>query len=147
MSIFHPNWHLHHRPTVGSSHKGIIKIYRPSGEQPTWTPEEGLVGGEDIVVYEGKARWQKRGQTTSQDFGADTARFQRVQIQISLKRFMEFADPGMKIQTNDRVVLVENESNPLSENSLVYVWGMPTSSNAWLITLICQDNYKQVANE
>lgn len=145
--FFHPNWHLHHRPVVDSSHKAVVRITRPTGDKPTWNPEEGLVGGEDEVIYEGPARWQKRGQPTSQDVAADIARFQRVQIQISMKRFHEFAGDDAHIQVNDKIVLVENKSNPSSEKSLVYVWATPTSSNAWLLTLICQENYKQVSNE
>lgn len=147
MSFFHPMWHIHNRFTTDSSHKATIRIYRtPTDKETSWTPEEGIISSPDNIVYEGPARWQKRGQVTSQDFASDVAKFQRVQIQISMKRFQEFAGMEERIHVNDRIELIENESNPFSEQSLVYVWGFPTSSNAWNITLICQENYKQDAH-
>lgn len=145
--IFHPNWHTHHRPTVSSAHKATIQVWRGATGEATWTPEEGLVTPEDDLIYEGLARWQKRGQVTTQDYAADVAKFQRIQISISLERFQDFAGLDERIRVNDRVVLTHNPSNPYSEGSVVYVWGLPTSSNAWELQLICQDNYKQVAGE
>lgn len=144
--IFNPSWHLHHRNAVDSAHKATIQIWRASTGEASWSPEEGLSTEDDELIYEGLARWQKRGQVTTQDIADDTAKFQRVQIQISLDRFHEFAGDDTRIQVNDRIELTHNLSNPYSEGSVVYVWGTPTSSNAWLLTLICQDNYKQVTD-
>lgn len=146
--FFHPNWHTHNRKDLAGSHKAIIKVLRRDAEsEPTWSEEGGLVSGEDLLIYEGFARWQKVGYTTQRDFASDSAMFNRVRIQIDLKRFKDFSEESRKIHVNDRIVLVENDSNPSSEGSLVYVWGIPTSSNAWNITLNCQENFKQVAGD
>lgn len=145
--FFHPNWHLHNRPTTDSSHKAEIEIWRrdPNSE-PVWSEEHGLVPGEDKLIYKGKARWQKVGYTTQRDFAADTAMFQRVRVQISFDRFEDYTQGQEKLQVNDKIVLIENNSNPMSEGSFVYIWGIPTSSNAWNITINAQENFKQVSD-
>lgn len=144
--FFHPNWHTHHRPSVDSSHKATIQIWRGTTDEASWTPEDGLVTPEDHLVYEGLARWQKVGYTTQRDFAADTAMFQRVRVQISFDRFEDYTQGQEKLQVNDRIVLIENNSNPMSEGSIVYIWGIPTSSNAWNITINAQENFKQVSD-
>lgn len=137
--IFHPNWAFHHRATVSTAELATVRITRNAGDGGFG--ENGWQDGSEIIIYEGKARWQKVGQVTKRDFTEDFAQFNRVRVQISMNRLPEDFD-GFK--PNDKVTLVENESNPDSVGDVSYVWGYPTSSNAWHYTLNCQENAKQI---
>jgi hypothetical protein len=137
--VFHPNVANLYKPIVATAELADIKITR--GVTPGYLSDElGWVPPTANVVYEGKARWQKVGLTTKRDFVEDFALFNRVRVQISFKRMPENFTGFMP---NDKIELVGNESNPVSEGSAVYYWGDPTSSNAWHHTLNCQQNMKQ----
>lgn len=143
--IFDPRWVTHHRPTVASAELAEVKITRVLN-QGEWSPEFGLTGGTELVLYEGKARWQKVGYPTKRDHVADSANFQRVRVQVQVERVSKYqTDHGIEyaFQPNDKVTLTRNDSMPSSEGSTVYVWGDATSSNAWHHSLTCQQNMKQ----
>lgn len=148
--IFDPRWVYHHRKTVDTAALGYIRISRPDGTKSDWDPETGDVTSPGLyVLYEGKARWQKKGQPTKRDHLQDTANFQRVLVQVSFKEFADWQAenplPGVDthIRPNDRIELIINEANPDSDGSTVYVWGDATSSNPWHHTFMCQENMKQ----
>ena len=89
--IFDPRWVYHHRKTVDTAALGYIRISRPDGTKPDWDPETGEVTSPGLyVLYEGKARWQKKGQPTKRDHLQDTANFQRVLVQVSFKEFADW---------------------------------------------------------
>lgn len=137
--IFDPRWITHFRPTVASAELADIVVTR--GETPGYLDDIlGWVPPTSNVIYSGKARWQKIGLTTKRDFVSDFAQFNRVRVQISMNRVPEDFTGFMP---NDKIELVGNESNPVSEGSTVYYWGDPTSSNSWHYTLNCQQNQKQ----
>lgn len=140
--IFDPRWPYHHRATVATSELATVQIIRNSGEGGF--TEDGWVDATSSVVYEGKARWQKLGQTTKRDFTEDFGQFTRVRVQISFSRIKAFDPTFEGFLPNDKVILVKNSPNPESEGSVAYVWGSPTSSNPWHCTLMCQENMKQV---
>ena len=140
--IFHPKWTTHYRPLVATAEMATVRVYRNSGEGGF--TEDGWQDSVDVLIYEGKARWQKTGQTTKRDFSEDYAQFSRIRVQISMEGVQEFNPDFEGFNQNDKVVLVENPSNPISEGSVAYVWGTPTSSNAWHYTLQCQENQKQL---
>lgn len=137
--IFHPNWAFHHRATVATAELATVRISRNTGDGGFG--ENGWEDGTDVTVYEGKARWQKVGQVTKRDFTEDFAQFNRVRVQISFSRLPENFT-GFK--PNDKITLVENVSNPESVGDVSYVWGTPTSSNAWHVTIMAQENAKQI---
>lgn len=137
--MFHPNVLKHYRPIMASAELATVRITR--GVADGYLDDVlGWVPPTANVVYEGKARWQKVGMTTKRDFVEDFAQFNRVRVQISMHRMPEGFTGFMP---NDKIELVGNESNPVSEGSVVYYWGDPTSSNAWHHTLNCQQNMKQ----
>lgn len=136
--IFDPRWTTHYRPTVATAELADIRITR--GLTEGHYDDNGWVEPTANVVYEGKARWQKVGLSTKRDNMSDFALFNRVRVQISFSRMpADFTG----FMPNDKVELVNNESNPTSDGSAVYYWGDPTSSNAWHHTLNCQQNQKQ----
>lgn len=137
--IFDPNWVTHFRPTVASAELATVRITR--GMSAGYLDDVlGWVEPTANVIYEGNARWQKIGMTTKRDFVSDFAQFNRVRVQISFNRM---PDDFTGFMPNDKIELVHNGSNPVSEGSAVYYWGDPTSSNAWHHTLNCQQNMKQ----
>lgn len=146
--IFDPRWVYHHRATVASSELATIRVTRQT-ESSTWTPETGMSGGAETVLYEGKARWQKFGFITRRDHMSDAAQFQRVRVQIAFEEVDAYRTAnGITIEPdyfhpNDRIELVENDANPDSVGSVVYLWGDTTSSNPWHHTFVCQENQKQ----
>lgn len=137
--IFDPRWVTHFRPTVATAELATVRITRGVA-QGYLDPILGWVEPSANVVYEGKARWQKIGMSTKRDNVSDFALFNRVRVQISFNRM---PDDFTGFMPNDKVELVHNGSNPVSEGSAVYYWGDPTSSNAWHHTLNCQQNQKQ----
>lgn len=139
--IFDPRFAFHVRPTLETSHLATVRISRNSGDGGF--TDEGWSDGQNDTIYEGKARWQKVGQTTKRDFTEDFAQFNRVRVQIMMENVKKFDPDFTGFKPNDKVELVVNESNPTSEGEVVYYWGDPTSSNAWLFTLNCQQNMKQ----
>lgn len=140
--IFDPRFAFHVRPTLATSHLAEIRITRNSGDGGF--TDEGWSDGKDVIIYEGKARWQKVGQTTKRDFTEDFAQFNRVRVQIMMEAVKKFDPDFSGFKPNDKIELVVNASNPDSQGDVVYVWGEPTSSNAWLYTINCQQNMKQI---
>lgn len=147
--IFDPRWITHHRATVDSAALGGIRVTRRTG-QGEWSPETGMSGGSELVLFEGKARWQKFGATTKRDYIEDFAQFQRTRVQVSIAEVAAWCEAnGIDKEANyfhpgDKVELIDNPSNPDSDGSVSYIWGDPTSSNAWHYTFITQENEKQV---
>lgn len=143
--IFHPQWTTHFRPTVATAELATIKITRNTGDGGF--TEDGWVDGTSEVIYEGKARWQKIGVTTKRDFTEDFAQFNRVRVQISMVRVDAYYEALGKtfdgFRPNDKIELIENKSNPQSVGDVSYIWGDPTSSNAWHYTINAQENKKQ----
>lgn len=143
--IFDPRWATHHRQTVASSELAEVRITRVL-TQGEWSAEFGMTGGAEVVLYEGKARWQKIGYPTKRDHIEDSANFQRVRVQVQDERVRKYQLAHQIVYTfqpNDKVTLTRNPSMPSSEGSTVYVWGNATSSNAWHHSLTCQQNMKQ----
>lgn len=147
--VFHPQWVYHHRPTVDSAMLARVLIERNSGIEPEYDFDTGeYVGDGMISMYLGIARVQKRAFPTNREFVQDTAKFQRVQVQISFTG-NELPNPTegvlVDIHVNDRVTLLENIPDVGSQGETYYVHGDGTSSNAWLRTLTCQSNMKQTS--
>lgn len=147
--IFDPRWATFHRPTVDSAALGHIRITRIT-ELGEWSPS-GSTPSNEIVLYDGPARWQKVGQTTKRDFVEDFAQFQRVRVQVSFAKVRQYrTDNGIDVDEinyfhpSDKVELTANAANPDSVTSVAYVWGDASSSNAWHHTFVCQENQKQV---
>lgn len=137
--VFHPQVLPHYRPAAASTELATIRITR--GVTPGYLDDIlGWIPPTSNVIYSGKARWQKVGLNTKRDNLADFALFNRVRVQITFKRVPEGFTGFMP---NDKIELAVNESNPVSEGSVVYYWGDPTSSNALHHTLNCQQNMKQ----
>lgn len=148
--VFHPEWVYHHRPVVDSAMLGRVLIERvDSTVEPEYDFDTGeYVGNGMIPLYRGVARVQKRAFPTNREFVQDTAKFQRMQIQISFEG-NELPNPTegvlIDIHVNDRVTLLANPSDPGTQAETYYVHGNATSSNAWLRNLTCQSNMKQVS--
>lgn len=146
--VFHPDWVYHHRPTVDSAMLGRVLIERvDSTVEPEYDFDTGeYVGNGMIPLYRGIARIQKRAFPTNRDFVQDTAKFQRMQVQISFTG-NELANPVegvlVDIHVNDRVTLLESFADVGTQGESYYVHGDASSSNAWLRTLTCQNNMKQ----
>ena len=146
--VFHPDWVYHHRPTVDSAMLARVLIERvDSTVEPEYDFDTGeYVGNAMTPLYLGIARVQKRAFPTTRDFVQDTAKFQRMQVQISLNG-NELPNPAegvlVDIHVNDRVTLLTNPADPGTEGETYYVHGDGSSSNPWLRNLTCQNNMKQ----
>lgn len=142
--IFDPRFTTHFRDAAASGELCRVRITRVTGEA-SWSPETGTVAGTEITLYEGTARWQSIGRPTKRDFVGDHANFNTIRVQISFEGVTEYqtaAGIDLNFQPNDKVVMVENASNPSSVGDTIYVWGNATSSNAWHHTLTGQQNMK-----
>lgn len=145
--VFHQDWVYHHRPVTDSAKLGYVLIERvdntvdPEYDFDTGTyPETGV-----LQIFRGRARIQKKAFPTNRDFVQDVAKFQRMQVQISLTGNDL---PGQEklpfdIHVNDRVTVLENDADPEKVGEAYYVHGDASSSNPWERTLTVQNNMKQ----
>ena len=140
--VFHPKWTTHYRPLIRTAQLAKIRITRSTGTG-YYDPETRTYvgGGTAETIYEGSARWQKVGMTTKRHLIDDYGQFNRVRVVLMME---DLPEDFTGFEANDKVTLIENESNPSSVGSVVYFWGDPTSGNAWQITLNCQQDMKQV---
>lgn len=142
MSIFHPEFIFHHRATVNSAGLARVLIKRviSRGE---WNPQTGEIdGGVTQPLYEGRARIQKVAFPTNRDFVEDSAKFQRMRIQIGFED-NELIPAEFEPQINDRIKVLLNPSDPGKVGTFYYVHGDESSSNAWQRTITAQTNMKQ----
>jgi hypothetical protein len=100
-----------------------------------------------VSIFRGNARIQKIAFPTTRDFVQDTAKFQRMRVQLS---FRGNDLPGLEhntfdIHVNDRITVVRNDADPIKVGEHIYVHGEESSSNPWERTLTCQNNMKQVS--
>lgn len=139
--IFHPLWTTHYRPTIRTAQLAEIEITRSTGTG-YYDPvtREYVGGGTAQTIYTGSARWQKVGMTTKRHLIDDYGQFNRVRVVIMME---DLPEDFVGFMPNDKVTLTANDSNPQSVGDVVYLWGDPTSANAWQITLNCQQNMKQ----
>lgn len=148
--VFHPEWVYHHRPTVDSAMLARVLIERVgSTVEPEYNFDTGEYEGNGMIsLYLGVARVQKRAFPTNREFVQDTAKFQRMQVQIGFET-NELPNPVdgvlVDIHVNDRVTVLENAADPGTVGESYYVHGDGTSSNPWLRTLTCQSNMKQTS--
>lgn len=142
MSIFHPEFIYHHRATVNTAGLARVLIERvvSRGE---WNPETGLTDGAELLpLYEGRARIQKVAFPTNRDFVEDSAKFQRMRIQIGFED-NELVPAEFDLHINDRIEVLLNPSDPDKVGTFYYVHGDESSSNAWQRTITAQTNMKQ----
>lgn len=141
MSIFHPEFIYHHRATVNSAGLARVLIERVTG-RGQWNPATGLMdGASSNALYEGRARIQKVAFPTNRDFVEDTAKFQRVRVQIGFED-NELTPTEFELKPNDRItVLYDPDASRIGRK--YYVHGDETSSNAWQRTITAQTNMKQ----
>lgn len=142
MSIFHPEFIFHHRATVNTAGLARVLIER-IGSRGEWNPATGLMdGAENIPLFEGRARIQKVAFPTNRDFVEDSAKFQRMRIQIGFED-NELTPAEFDLHINDRIKVLYNPSDPGKVGTLYYVHGDESSSNAWQRTITAQTNMKQ----
>lgn len=148
--VFHPKWVFHHRPSTDSAKLAHVRIERvDSSVEPEYNFETGEYEGNGMIaLFLGNARIQKRAFPTTRDFVQDTAKFQRIQVQISFTG-NELPNPPdgvlIDLHVNDRVTVTRNDSDPNMVGQTFYIHGDGSSSNAWERTLTCQSNMKQVS--
>jgi hypothetical protein len=142
MSIFHPEFIFHHRATVNSAGLARVLIERIVS-RGTWNPDTGLTDGAGTLeLYEGRARIQKVAFPTNRDFVEDTAKFQRMRIQIGFED-NELTPAEFDLHINDRITVLYNPSDPTKVGTFYYVHGDESSSNTWQRTITAQTNMKQ----
>lgn len=140
--VFHPGVAQHYAPIVQTANLATIRITR--GLTKGYLDDVlGWVEPTANVIYLGKARWQKVGLSTKRDNVSDFALFNRVRVVIAISDMDAYDATFEGFKPNDKIELVDNDHNLVSEGSAVYYWGDPTSSNAWHHTLNCQQNMKQ----
>jgi hypothetical protein len=142
MSIFHPEFIFHHRATVNSAGLARVLIER-IGARGEWNPTTGeMEGAATVPLFEGRARIQKVAFPTNRDFVEDTAKFQRMRIQIGFED-NELTPAVFDLHINDRIKVLLNPSDPTKVGTFYYVHGDESSSNAWQRTITAQTNMKQ----
>ena len=141
MSIFHPEFIFHHRATVNSAGLARVLIERIVS-RGDWNPETGETTDVVQPLYEGRARIQKVAFPTNRDFVEDSAKFQRMRIQIGFED-NELVPANFEPAINDRITVLYNPSDPGKAGTHYYVHGDESSSNAWQRTLTAQTNMKQ----
>jgi Family of unknown function (DUF6093) len=142
MSIFHPDFIYHHRATVNSAGLARVLIERIVG-RGEWNPATGLVtGAMTTPLYQGRARIQKVAFPTNRSFAEDTAKFQRVRVQIGFED-NELTPSDFELKPNDRITVLYDPSDASHINRQYYVHGDETSSNSWQRTITAQTNMKQ----
>lgn len=141
MSIFHPEFIFHHRATVNSAGLARVLIERIVS-RGDWNPATGETNDVLEPLYEGRARIQKVAFPTNRDFVEDSAKFQRMRIQIGFED-NELVPSQFEPAINDRITVLYNPSDPGKVGTHYYVHGDESSSNAWQRTLTAQTNMKQ----
>jgi hypothetical protein len=141
MSIFHPEFIFHHRATVNSAGLARVLIERVVS-RGDWDPLTGETADVLQPLYEGRARIQKVAFPTNRDFVEDSAKFQRMRIQIGFED-NELVPAEFEPAINDRIKVLYNPSDPGKVGTFYYVHGDESSSNAWQRTLTAQTNMKQ----
>lgn len=142
MSIFHPEFIFHHRATVNSAGLARVLIERITS-RGDWNPATGLMdGASTLPLYEGRARIQKVAFPTSRDFVEDTAKFQRVRVQIGYED-NELVPADFELKPNDRITVLYDPSDSSRVGKKYYVHGDETNSNSWQRTITAQTNMKQ----
>ena len=141
MSIFHPEFIFHHRATVNSAGLARVLIERLVS-RGGWNPQTGQEPDVLIPLYEGRARIQKVAFPTNRDFVEDSAKFQRMRIQVGFED-NELVPQDFQPEINDRIKVLDNPSDPGKVGTFYYVHGDESSSNAWQRTFTAQTNMKQ----
>lgn len=143
-AVFHPKFLTHVAPVISGAALGIIRVTRVLSDG-TYNFDTGIVDNAgELVLYNGKARVQTVGRPTNRDFVEDTAKFQTTRVQFLMED--NTIQPPAEFDgfhVNDKVELIENQSDPFSEHTKLFVHGFLTSTNAWSIRLMCQANMKQ----
>lgn len=146
--VFHPKWVYHHRPVTDSAKLAYVIIERvDTSIESEYNFDTGQYEGNVMIpLFLGNARIQKRAFPTTRDFVQDTAKFQRIQVQIGFDA-NELPNPSdgvlIDLHVNDRVTVLRNDADPNMVNDTFYIHGDGSSSNAWERTLTCQSNMKQ----
>jgi hypothetical protein len=141
MSIFHPEFIFHHRATVNSAGLARVLIERLVS-RGGWNPQTGQEPDVLIPLYEGRARIQKVAFPTNRDFVEDSAKFQRMRIQVGFED-NELVPQDFQPEINDRIKVLDNPSDPGKVGTFYYIHGDESSSNAWQRTFTAQTNMKQ----
>lgn len=139
--VLHPAFAFHHRNSIASAGLGKVKITRTISKG-TWSPD-GTTADVIEEIYLGRARVQKTASPTSREFVDDTAKFQKMRVQLAFEDNELPTGRDFEVQVNDRVEVILNASDPAQVGEQYYVHGTASSSNAWNRTLMCQSNMKQ----
>lgn len=157
LGAFHPQFFYHARPVVESTMLAGVNIYRPTGNQSTWTPGEGMSTDAYELVWMGDARiqpnkdWRARDREFAGEFDATHA--VRIQIPMQKNRL------GAVVDTDGRIISygpeVEFHKDFYVKVTATYVKGTEelintrytvrnavNSSNAWVHNLLCDTGTK-----
>ena len=114
-----------------------VKIVDPNLENMVWNEWTNTMTGEEIELWEGKARIQPVNSIAGlPDVGMSQGSIRRVRIQIPADETRSFVRAGLQVRVVDGGEFSDLQSIQFVVNSAI------NSSYAWLLTLECEADTK-----